>query len=163
VLGRLEPLEDGRWALTFERRLAHPTAKVWRALTEVEQLQAWFVQVLDYDRSRLHFDAGATLTFVPKGGHGEMPTGRGHVTQVDPPRLLEYTWDTETLRWELESDGDAGCHLIFTNILEDRASARAVASGWHAGLDMLGASLDGRQPEESEWERLEADYERALG
>ncbi|RJQ81263.1 hypothetical protein D5S17_05865 [Pseudonocardiaceae bacterium YIM PH 21723] len=123
--------------LRLERRFRHPPEKVWRAITETEQLRAWFVEILDYDRSRLDFAAGAELAFVPKV---DLPTGYGRVTGFDPPRLLEYTWDRETLRWELRADG-SGCLLVFTNILDDPETAAAVEPGWQAGLDNLSALL----------------------
>ncbi|MEA2587510.1 MAG: hypothetical protein QOH66_437, partial [Actinomycetota bacterium] len=40
--GKLEALDADRWTLRFERHLAHPVEKVWRALTEPEQLRSWF-------------------------------------------------------------------------------------------------------------------------
>jgi uncharacterized protein YndB with AHSA1/START domain len=140
-LGQLQHLADGRWRLTFERRLLHPPDQVWRALTDVNQLRTWFVQILDYDRSRLHFAEGQTLAFVPLAEHPDLPTGHGRVLEADPPRALEYTWDRETLRWELEADGPHACRLRFINTLDDEDTARAVASGWHAALDLLAAQL----------------------
>ena len=162
MLGTVARTEDGRYAVRFERRLAHAPAKVWRALTETAQLQGWFVEILDYERSDLHFGEGAELTFVAKPEH-DLPVGHGEVTRFEPPRLLEYTWDTEILRWELEPDGDTGCRLCFTNVLDDRGTAVTVAPGWHAGLDSLAAFLDGRQVDWSGWEQLQEDYARALG
>ncbi|GLW07001.1 hypothetical protein Misp01_21310 [Microtetraspora sp. NBRC 13810] len=160
--GTLVTTGDGRFALRFERRLGHPRAKVWRALTEADQLRAWFAQILDYDRFRLDPRAGAEIAFVPRAGLG-LPAGRGEVLRADPPRLLEYTWDAETLRWELEADGETGCLLVLTNIFGDRDSAVALGAGWHAGLDLLAALLDGRPAEPPAMEPLLAGYERALG
>jgi uncharacterized protein YndB with AHSA1/START domain len=125
-------------SLRFERRLAHRREKVWRALTEPDRLRAWFVEIIDYDRSRLTFAAGARLSFVADG----FPTGHGEVIAYDPPALLEYTWDGETLRFELTADGP-GCLLVFTNIVDGPETAAAVTSGWRTGLDRLTAALDG--------------------
>lgn len=47
------------------------------------------------------------------------------------------------LRFELAEDGPAATVLVFTNIVADHGTAAAVAPGWHAGLDRLGARLDG--------------------
>ena len=134
----MESLPDGRVALRFTRHLAQPCELVWRALTEREHLRAWFVDILDYDRSQLDFAPGADLTFVA----GDLPTGRGRVTAHDPPELLEYTWDAEVLRFELTRDGD-GCLLTFTNIVDGPETAAAVATGWDAGLDRLATYLGG--------------------
>ena len=35
------PEREGRSVLRFERLLAHPRERVWRALTEREELEAW--------------------------------------------------------------------------------------------------------------------------
>ena len=40
--GTLETI-DGRPALRFQRRLAHPVDRVWRAITEPDELEDWFV------------------------------------------------------------------------------------------------------------------------
>jgi uncharacterized protein YndB with AHSA1/START domain len=40
--GTLETI-DGRPALRIERRLAHTVARVWRAVTEPDELAQWFV------------------------------------------------------------------------------------------------------------------------
>jgi uncharacterized protein YndB with AHSA1/START domain len=70
-----------------------------------------------------------------------MPTGHGKVVSCEPPSLLEYTWDDETLRWEL-SVADGGCRLVFTNIVGDPATAAAVDGGWDLGLKRLADALD---------------------
>lgn len=163
MLGTLGVTDDGRFALRFVRRLHHPQAKVWRAITETEQLRGWFAHILDYDRLQFDLREGAQLAFVPKPEHAGLSVGRGEVTRVDPPRLLEYTWDSEILRWELEPDGDAACRLVFTNVFSDRGDAPALGAGWHAGLDQLAAMLDGHPADGSDWERLPAEYAHALG
>lgn len=166
MLGTLSRASDGRFALEFIRELAHPQAKVWRALTEVDQLRGWFVEMLDYDRSSLNFAESAELTFIPQADR-QLPIGKGRVTKIDAPRLLEYTWDKEILRWELEPKDNSACRLIFTNIFPDRVSAIEVAPGWHLGLDLLEAFLaDPRNTPNPltslAWEHLQSEYERAL-
>ncbi|MET8848600.1 SRPBCC domain-containing protein [Amycolatopsis sp. NPDC004625] len=130
-------LPDGRVAVRFERQLAHPRDKVWRALTETDQLKSWFVEILDYDHSELRFAPDAKLSYVADG----QAVGSGTVTAYDPPNLLEYTWDAETLRFELVSDA-AGCLLIFTNVVDGPETAAAVAPGWGTGLGRLRELLE---------------------
>jgi hypothetical protein len=65
--------------------------------------------------------------------------------------------------WELEPDGDTGCRLLFTNIVEDRGTAAAVAPGWHAGLDNLAALLDGRPADRATSENYRAAYASVVG
>ncbi|WP_291416063.1 SRPBCC domain-containing protein [Actinophytocola sp.] len=131
-----ETLPDGRVALRFERHLRHSREKVWRAITEPDQLRAWFVEIIDYDRSRLDFAPGAPLTFAAAG----FPDGRGEVTGYDPPALLEYTWAGEILRFELTAEGET-CRLAFTNIVDGPETASALREGWQTGLDRLAATL----------------------
>lgn len=137
MFGTVRELADGRVELRFERWYPHPPEKVWRALTSPEELRRWFVEILDYDRSTLTFTPDAELTFVAAG----LPAGHGHVLRCTPPTLLEYTWDAETLRWEL-SAADGGCHLVFTNTVPDPATATAVDPGWGTGLKRLADALD---------------------
>lgn len=138
--GTVQKLDDGRYALRFEQRFPHSAAKVWRALTEAGELREWFVEILDYERSRLTFEPGADLAFVTTAGDS---AGSGRVVACEPPVLLEYTWDTETLRFELTEDGPGATVLVFTNIVADHGTAVAVRAGWSTGLDRLGARLDG--------------------
>jgi uncharacterized protein YndB with AHSA1/START domain len=161
MLGRLTTTNEGRFALRFERRLAHPPEAVWRALTDVEQLRSWFVEILDYDRSQLEFAADARLTFVPKGDL-DLPPDRGEVIRFEPPHLLEYAWGSEVLRWELSPDGDAGCRLVFTNIVDDPGTAAAVAPGWHIGLDKLSALLNDDAGYVPPWDQIQQAYARSL-
>lgn len=137
MFGTVRELADGRAELRFERRFAHQRDKVWRALTSTAELRSWFVEILDYDRSTLEFAPGAALAFVADG----FPAGHGKVLACDPPALLEYTWDDETLRWELTETTD-GCLLVFTNIVADGATAAAVDGGWDLGLKRLADALD---------------------
>lgn len=159
TLGTVHRTEDGRVALRFERRIRHSQAKVWRAITETGQLRAWFVQILDYDRFQFDLAPGAKITFVDRRG---TVIGEGEVIRVDPPKSLEYAWGSEILRWELEPDGDDGCRLVFTNIVDDPGAAPALGAGWHAGLDALEALLDGRPAESSVGHELQTTYQRAF-
>ena len=90
----------------FERRLPHPPEKVWRALTDPEELACWFPASLDGPLER-----GAELRFVFRDG--KEPSKEGIVTEHEPPRLLEYTMGHETLRFELSPIG-GGTLLVFT-------------------------------------------------
>ena len=62
--GRLERAEGGEVRLRFERRFPQPPDTVWRALTEPEQLQAWFPTTIEGERVagaplRLHIPTGS--------------------------------------------------------------------------------------------------------
>jgi uncharacterized protein YndB with AHSA1/START domain len=147
--GTLTATDDGRWALRFERTLAHPVRKVWRALTEREHLLVWFPSVVDLD-----LPAGTDIELRFPSGRASGSTGT--ITRADSPKLLEYTWDQDVLRWELTPTGDAGCHLAFTHVFDDHTGAAAAAAGWHAGLETLEAWLGGRDQDWSVWDRAAA-------
>jgi uncharacterized protein YndB with AHSA1/START domain len=125
---------DGRSVLRFERLLRHPPEKVWRAITEPEQLAGWFPGRIEGER-----EAGAPLRFVPEGGE---PT-EGKVIDFEPPRLFSYTWGDSVLRFELRPDA-AGTVLVFTHTFDERPSAASFAAGWHQCLDGLDAVVAGR-------------------
>src|SRR3954463_5801972 len=82
--GRLEE-HEGRWRLRFERRLAHSPEQVWRAITEPDDLRAWFRFAIDGERA-----AGAPLRFVFREGEAEPFEGR--MVDFDAPRALELEW-----------------------------------------------------------------------
>ena len=161
MLGRLLTTEGRPIRVAVERRLAHPPAVVWRAITDVAHLRSWFVEILDYDRSQLEFTAGARLTYVAKGDLGA-PVDHGEVIRFEPPQLLEYTWGDEVLRWELSPDGETGCRLVFTNVVDEPGTAAAVAPGWHIGLDKLIALLDGDTSYDPPWEKVQQAYARSM-
>jgi uncharacterized protein YndB with AHSA1/START domain len=106
------PREEHR----FERRLAHPPEKVWRALTDAGELAHWFPASVEGRREK-----GASLRFVFRDG--DEPDAEGKVTEWDPPRLLVYTMGDETLRWELSPLSDGGSLLVLTTTRRSIAPA----------------------------------------
>ena len=130
-------LPDGdRWTLIFVRELKHPPGKVWTALTRADQLAAWAPFTADHDLDRL---GAATLTMIDGEVAEPMPVA---VTRVEPPRLLEYAWGEDHLRWELEVV-DGGTRLTLRHTLTDREWLPKVAAGWHLCLDVADRMLDG--------------------
>src|SRR4051794_41670919 len=96
--GRLEE-HEGRWRLRFERRLAHSPERVWRAITEPDDLRAWFPFDIDGERA-----AGAPLRFVFREGEAEPFEGR--MVDFDAPRALELECGGgERVRPEVGADG----------------------------------------------------------
>ena len=98
-LGTLER-GDGQVRLIFTRRFPHPPGKVWRALTEAEHLAAWFPTTIEGD-----LVAGATLRFAFR--ELNLPAFDGAMLSCVPPRMLEFVWGDEQLRFELTADGQA--------------------------------------------------------
>lgn len=154
--GVVSELPDGRFEIRFQRELAHPPARVWRAITDWAELKSWFPAVVDFELT-----PGAKLRFVPtpfqreRYGLTDADASDGEVTRVDAPRLLEYTWGEEILRWELTPLASGGCRLVFVNVVGDRDTALGAAAGWHAGLEVVVAQLDGREIDWSPHDRVE--------
>ncbi len=55
------------------------------------------------------------------------------IRAYEPPRLLEYTWGVEVLRWELDPSAD-GCTLQLTATYDDRPGSASFTGGWIAVL-----------------------------
>jgi uncharacterized protein YndB with AHSA1/START domain len=149
---------DGKPAVRFERRYPHPVDRVWRAVTEPDQLAHWFPSAVEVDLRE-----GGEMSFTFPGG--EMEPMDGAVTVLDPPRRFAFLWGEEELRIELEPDGD-GCRLHFTHVIATREQAARDAAGWHVCLDRLADLLSGRAGEApgdeatDEWSAHYEEYQR---
>ena len=149
--------------IRFERRLRHPVERVWRALTEPDELAAWLAlaELEPVEGGRV------VLTWQNTDTEGNTSVARGTVSALDPPRLLELDTDIHgRLRWELEPDGD-GTALSFTAEVELPDDYETeVAAGWHIHLDHLEHVLDGgsidwpnwSRDHMPEWERIRERY-----
>ena len=126
------------WVLVVARDLRHPPAAVWAALTEPDQLLAWAPFTAGRD---LGATGAATLTMID-GVDGERMDLPATVTRAEPPTLLEYTWGTDELRWELAAIG-AGTRLTLRHRVGSRADLARAAAGWHLCLDVLDRLLGG--------------------
>ncbi|HET6295941.1 MAG TPA: SRPBCC family protein [Kribbella sp.] len=151
---------DGRTQLRMERALAHPAEKVWRALTEPSELSRWFPAAVELD---LRLDGPISFTF-PDGEDDfvEDPDNTGVIRAFDPPRLLEYTWGVEVLRWELEPTAD-GCLLTLTATFDDRPGSASFTSGWTICFDALDRVLGGSAVPEKDYAELHEYYVKAYG
>ena len=131
---------DGRPALRFTRRLAHPIERVWRAVSTYDELAAWFVGPVDFQEVGHRFQAM------------EQP---GEVLRFEAPRSLAWEWGGEQFSFDLEPDGD-GTVLTFVHVFADRDHGADYASGWHFHFDRLEAHLEGRPVPEGEPSQLAA-------
>ena len=97
-----EVRKDGEaWTLVLVRELRHPPALVWQALTDPAHLSRW--APFDADRN-LGVVGPVTLSTV--GGPKPQSSG-STVKRAEAPRLLEYTWGGNDLRWQLDPQGTA--------------------------------------------------------
>ena len=136
MTGTLESADNG-YRLRFERRLDHSPERVWRAITEPEELAHWF----------------------PPGEELQ-------VTESEPARLLAGTWYGDELRFELRPEGDA-CVLVFTHTFAEREKAARDAAGWDRVFVRFDALLRGEPMSDKEslegWSEVHERYAADLG
>jgi uncharacterized protein YndB with AHSA1/START domain len=156
--------EGDQWTLVLVRDLRHPPAKVWKALTEPEHLREW--APFDSDRS-LGAVGTAKLTTV---GAPTPLISDSEIKRADAPKLLEFNWGGQDIRWELEPQGGGTRLTLWHNI--DRRFISMGAAGWHICLDVLDRSLAGAPigrmvgPDAMKfggWQRLNAEYAKQFG
>jgi uncharacterized protein YndB with AHSA1/START domain len=161
-----EVQKDGdRWTLVLVRDLRHRPAKVWEALTAPEHLREW--APFDADRD-LGSVGTAKLTTV---GAPKVHVTETQVKRADAPKLLEFNWGGQDIRWELEPLGSDGTRLrLFHNI--ERGFISMGAAGWHICFDVMDRFLAGEPigrivgPDAMKfegWQRLNAEYATQFG
>jgi uncharacterized protein YndB with AHSA1/START domain len=153
------------WTLVLVRELNHPPDKVWRALTEPAHLREW----APFDADVSMGTAGATVTLTTVGAPSPHVT-QTTVTRAEIPRLLEYNWGGNDMRWELEATAGGTRLTLWTSI--NRRYISMGAAGWHICLDVLDRHLADRPvgrivgPDAMKfggWQRLNAEYARQFG
>ncbi|HEX4203485.1 MAG TPA: SRPBCC family protein [Ktedonobacteraceae bacterium] len=145
--------------LRFERYLPHSIEQVWAAITEPRQLVAWLAEA-DVELSK---GGHVQLRWLNTDEHGNQAVMNATITQLDPPRLLEYAGDIHgVLRWELREEA-SGCILTFSSTLPASINRLPeTLAGWHTHLDFLTEALDGQAVDWSHWplDRWTRHYER---
>ncbi|NMO15646.1 SRPBCC family protein [Pyxidicoccus fallax] len=160
-----EVQKDGeRWTLVLVRDLRHPPARVWQALTEPAHLSEW----APFDANRSLASAGPVrLSTV---GTPTPQVSESTVRRAEEPKLLEYTWGGNDLRWELEPRGTGTRLTLWHNI--HRGFISWGAAGWHICFDVLerflagesiGRIVGGEAMKSEGWQRLTAEYARQFG
>jgi uncharacterized protein YndB with AHSA1/START domain len=146
---------DGEMAdLRYERHLPRPVETVWAALTDPARIGDWL---------------GTALVEPHLGGRYELFIDRpkqvtGRILAWEPPRLLEFSWDTgdgpaSTVRCELAPAGD-GTRLVFTHRGIGFPWIGLVLPGWHTHLERLVSLTNGVKLADSpeRWRALQAIY-----
>jgi uncharacterized protein YndB with AHSA1/START domain len=162
-LGTLERVGD-RARLSYERLLRHPRERVWRALTDPDDLRAWFPTDIVGDRA-----AGAALTFPFPDQ--DLPAMSGEMLRFEPPALLEMSWGPDdVVRFELsaapdDAGGTGWCALTLVVDFTPLGKAARDGAGWHECLDLLGSHLAGgeRWGLGQRWAPIAQRYRAALG
>lgn len=141
-----EVIRDGdRTGLQFVRHYPHPIERVWRAITQSDQLRAWLPCDIVGERAE-----GAEIACEFWPAHVAKysipdPVLTGEIQVWEPPRLFQWTWGGDVLRFELEADAIEQTTLRFTTWLIDTGAEGAAntAAGYHVCLTALDALLAG--------------------
>ena len=141
--------------IRFERRLAAPVARVWRAVTDPDEMRTWFPSAVVGERR-----VGAPLSFPFDDNVAE--TFDGEVVTWEPERVFAFTWGGDLLRIELTPDG-GGTHLVFSQRLQHLTEAARTSSGWHLCLANLDAHLGGPPVDPETWKAMYPVYLERMG
>ena len=159
-----EVRKDGEnWTLILVRELRHPPTKVWQALTDPTELREW--APFDADRSLARVGSVKLSTV----GAPTSQVSESRVTRADAPKLLEYRWGENEIRWQLEPLGDGTRLTLWHNI--DRRYISMGAAGWHICIDVLDRLLAGQplgrivagEAMKFDWPRLNTEYAKQFG
>lgn len=151
-LGGLEWLADGSARLVFVREYAHPTYRVWAAITDPGETVRWWAAA----RGKAEVGSEFSLKWL-NGGDNELEWWHGEVLRCDPPRLFEHSNSQHgLLRWELESavvgGKEDGTRLTFINVVAAPGDTVSMGlAGWHVHLDHLQEALEGKDVDWPAW------------
>ena len=151
----------GKTVLRFERRLGHPPEKVFRAISDPAEMRHWFPAGVETE-----LRPGAPIRF--SFGEEDAETPGGEVLEVDPPKLLVYTWGDDVLRWEIVPEG-GGSRLYFSQTIAPEGGSGGLpgsarnAAGWDVCLARLEARVDGDPPPDPDWFALFEAYVERFG
>jgi uncharacterized protein YndB with AHSA1/START domain len=120
---------DGRPAVRFERHYPHPVERVWRAITDPDEVPAWFPASFEFEPW-----VGGRIDF---SGDPNMPDAAGTILAYAPPHAFACTWGTDELHFTLQPVGVEACVLVLVNVLAHENAAARNATGWTICLGEL--------------------------
>jgi uncharacterized protein YndB with AHSA1/START domain len=160
-----EVQKDGeKWTLILVRELRHSPEKVWQALTDPVHLREWAPFEADASLGAV----GTTVKLTTVGAPTKQ-VSETIVIRADAPKVLEYNWGGNDIRWKLEAFGDGTRLTLWHNI--DRRFISMGAAGWHICFDVLDRLLGGTplgrivggEAMKFGWQRLNAEYAKQFG
>ncbi|MEU5420212.1 SRPBCC family protein [Streptomyces sp. NPDC020667] len=128
-------LADGRPALRFTRTYPHPVERVWRLVTDADELAHWFPS-----RAGIELRPGGAVRFSGDPGT-EDSTGR--VLAVEAPLHLSFGWGGDELHFDLEPLDSTHTRFTLTDVLETPDTAARDGAGWDVCLTALDARARG--------------------
>ncbi len=104
---------------TIERVYQAPIAKVWKALTDKEEMKQWY-----FDLKEFRAEEGFEFEFTGGSPDGIQYLHLCKVTDVIPERKLTYSW---------RYDGYEGISFVTFELFDENGSTRLKLT--HAGLE----------------------------
>ncbi|MFE9612248.1 SRPBCC family protein [Streptomyces sp. NPDC006012] len=135
LTGTYVTLDDGRSAVCFSRVYDHPVDRVWRFVTDPDELAQWFPS-----RAEIDLRPGGTVRFE---GDPNLPEPTGRVLAVDPPRHLSFDWGGDELHFDLEEVDGRRTRFTLTDVLAAENTAARNGAGWEVCLTALDALARG--------------------
>jgi len=158
--------KDGdKWTLILVRELRHAPEKVWQALTDPEHLREW----APFEADGSLGTAGTTVKLTTVAAPS-LQVSETRVTRAEAPKVLEYNWGAQDIRWELEALGGGTRLTLWHNI--NRGFISMGAAGWHICFDVMDHLLSGTPigrlvgPDAVKfggWQRLNQEYAKQFG
>ena len=143
--------------LEYVRSYPDPIARVWRALTDSNELGVWY-------GTWRGDPASGTVELASLEGGGEYKAVE--IVECDRPRRLAVVLPTPYGPWPISftlQATDGGTTATFVHSLSEPYDPGSIGPGWHYYLDRLDATLrGGTMPELEDWpsyEPLGAQYE----
>lgn len=139
-------VEGDATRLRFARDLGHPPERVWRAITESDQLRHWMPCDLVGPR-----EEGAELVVpfwddVAERHAIAEPVLHGRIITWDPPRRFVWEWEDELIAFDLEPQGEGTRLLLEVRLSPKGPGADKVGAGYHVCLDQLVALVETDDP-----------------
>lgn len=135
---------QGRPAVRFERTYPHSIDCVWAAITEPDELAAWFPSRVTHE--------GRTGGVIEFAGDPYSDPSAGRIIAFEPKTTFSCTWGADELHFTLDAVGES-TRLVLINVLEAADAAARNASGWTiclAELDKVVAGVRGDGPHSEE-------------
>jgi len=140
-------------AIRGEVHIAAPPARVFQAITDPRQLMLWWGQKGMYHGTDWKTDVRPGGQWRCEGvseRDGSSYHVSGEYLEVDPPRLVAYTWIASwsgplktVVRWELEAaSGGTLVRLRHSGFAEAPATAQDHYQGWQRVIEWMQAFVE---------------------
>lgn len=130
--------------IIVEQKMAAPAAKVWKALTDKNQMKEWYFDIPDFELG-LHQE----FNFYEPGENKKFHH-HAEILEIIPNSKLKHTWsypefskDKTIVKWELEDEGDSTLVRLTHKGLENLEHLgkdfrrESFEAGWHEIVGQL--------------------------